>query len=203
MGGLVHRFVLSAVIFIALASSPTLARAQLHSAGQLTLAGLVATARTPTTPRSTDWGAVAIADLWADFGPLRVGGAMGVAPVTSNGAACPAGFTCDSATTLSRVILPIGASVALSLHTDSHVAVDVRLRGGVWAGATDFGLAMDAWGSLGLWLGYELGERATAYVGVDLWVVRAQTAQDEITPSKKAYDASFFVAPGLSISWLP
>ena len=131
---------------------------------------------------------------------------MGVAPVTSRAADCPTAplmFTCDGATTLSRVILPVGASVALSFHTDSHVTFDVRLRGGFWAGATDFGLAIDAWGSAGLWVGYDLGAKATAYIGVDLWIVRAQSAQDELHKDWKAYDTSVFVGPCLSISWRP
>ena len=71
--------------------------------------------------------------------------------------------------------------------------------------ATEFGLAMDVWGSLGLWLGYDLGPHAVIYAGLDVWLIHAQDFQSEtdMTAKGKGFGSFVFVSPGLALSWTP
>ena len=131
-----------------------------------------------------DYGAGAIADLYYQTGVLRVGGALGLVAVSS-----PDGVR-------SRVYMPLAASVSALLPLGASVGLDLRVRAGLWAGATDLGLEADFFGSAGGWLTFAIGAGASISLGLDVLLQRA-----ELAPSRHTL-ATYF-APGLGLVWSP
>jgi len=131
-----------------------------------------------------DYGAGAIADLYFQTGILRVGGALGLAAVSS-----PDGLR-------SRVYMPLAASISALLPLGAGIGLDLRLRAGLWAGATDVGLEADFFGSAGGWLTFAIGAGASVTLGLDVLLQRAELADSRHTL------ATYF-APGLGLVWSP
>lgn len=124
-----------------------------------------------------DWGGGGIADIWMPVGPLWIGGALGAAAITSD------------ADSRSRVLMPFGASVAWPIRSGSF-GVELRARGGGWAGATHQGLAAGAWLALGLYFEYALGPDVALSAGLDAWMLAG-------------HGDRFPVLPGIGIVWTP
>jgi len=124
------------------------------------------------------WGGALVADVTVPVGVLRVGGALGVAAVTSD----------DDAR--SRVAMPGGLSLALVVPTGSALWLDVRARAGVWGGATNQGLTAGPWLSGGAFVGYVFGPRVAVGVGVEAWFLGGQ-------------GDTFAASPGITLTWTP
>ena len=157
------------IVLAILAAVPSLAAAELHSAGNISLGPAVS---------GKDYGAGGIVDIWAAFGPFRVGGALGMAAITSS----------DGVS--SRVFTPVAASLAYVLTSSSGMGFDLRLRGGAWAGATDFGLQGGGFGSVGGWLTFALSSHVAAGLGLEAWF------QSHVS-------GHVTWMPGVSLAWLP
>ncbi len=169
-------------------ASPLRAAAQEGPAGAVSLVALIGDERSMPDGRSAtsgseraDYGAGAMADLFYEFGALRVGGALGVAAVSS----------ADGVR--SRVYMPLAASASLFWRGES-LGFDLRARVGAWAGATDAGLDADFFASTGAWLTFPLGGRASLGLGLDLWFQRA-----ELRPGERGVETYF--SPGLALVW--
>jgi hypothetical protein len=185
-----HRFAFVAATLLGVwaASSSAPAAAQEGPAGAVSLVLLVGDERSAPDGRSAtsgseraDYGAGAIADLFYELGVLRVGGALGVAAASS----------ADGVR--SRVYMPLAASASLFWRGES-VGFDVRARIGAWAGATDAGLDADFFASVGAWLSFPLGGRASLGVGLDAWFQRAG-----LRPGERGVET--YVSPGLALVW--
>ncbi len=186
-----NRPALAAAALLGLLGAPPLrtAAAQARPAGAVSAVALVGDERSAPDGRSAtsgaeraDYGAGAIVDLFHEVGLLRVGGALGVAAVSS----------ADGVR--SRVYMPLAASVSLLLPLGGGVGLDLRGRLGAWAGATDAGLDADLFAALGAWLALPLGGRARLGLGVDVWFQRA-----ELRPGERGVES--YVAPGLALVW--
>jgi hypothetical protein len=167
------------------------AAADARHAGAIGLIGLFHGERSMSDGRSDsgsveriDFGAGAIADLGARLGPLRLGGALGLAAVTS----------ADGVR--SRVYMPLAVSFGLSLAADP-IEIELRARAGLWGGATDLGLRADLWASGGLLIGLDLGSGVRAQVGVDVWLQRAEvsSAMGNVT------GLAVYYGPVLGLRW--
>jgi hypothetical protein len=185
-----HRSALVAATLLgaAILASPLVAAAQEGPAGAVSLVALIGDERSAPDGRSAtsgseraDYGAGAMADLFYEFGALRVGGALGVAAVSS----------ADGVR--SRVYMPLAASASLFWRGES-LGFDLRGRIGAWAGATDAGLDADFFASVGAWLTFPLGGRASLGLGLDLWFQRAG-----LRPGERGVETYF--SPGLALVW--
>ncbi len=128
--------------------------------------------------RSPDVGGGGLVDLYAEpTGTLRLGGAMGLGALSSSNG------------NRSRVFMPIGLSAALELR-GPRVGLDLRLRAGLWGGATNQGLAAGPWLSGGAYLELPLDRRIAVAAGVDVWLLFGHG------------DAGV-IAPGLGLVWTP
>ena len=162
--------------------TPTTA-AQSRRAGAVTLLALLGDAPTSAAERS-DYGAGAIADLHFQFGVLRVGGALGLLAVSS----------ADGVR--SRVYMPMAASASALLPLGASIGLDLRLRAGLWGGATDTGLDADFFASGGGWLTFAIGGGTSVALGLDVLVQRA-----EVQPGSRGLELYF--SPGVGLVWTP
>jgi len=166
--------------------APLRIHAQARAAGAVSLLLLVGDEQNASASgeAEVDYGAGAIADLYFQTGVLRVGGALGLAAVSS-----PDGLR-------SRVYMPLAASISALLPLGASVGLDLRVRAGLWAGATDVGLEADFFGSAGGWLTFAIGAGASVTFGLDVLLQRAELADSQHTL------ATYF-APGLGLVWSP
>ncbi len=123
-----------------------------------------------------DLGGGAMVDVWARFDWLRLGGFLGVSSVSSPR---------DSH---NRIAMPIGASVAFVLELGS-VELQLRLRGGVWGGATqEVKLTLGGFLGGGPYLMFSLGGGVSLGAGLEAWAILGE-------------GETWALAPGLSLSW--
>jgi hypothetical protein len=129
-----------------------------------------------------DVGGGASVDLWASFEWLRIGGFMGALAIPSG------------RDPYNRLAMPVGVSVALQADL-GDVTLGLRLRGGVWGGATQ-AAKMTIGGFLGggPYLGIDLGGGVSTALGVEVWGFLADSA---------AAGQTWAVAPSLSLVWGP
>src|SRR5690349_19409378 len=113
---------LRVLILAAALAVPAAARAE-DPSGAATASALIA---------GDDFGGAASIDLWMPAGVFRLGGAIGLAALSSD------------VDDRSRVFLPFGASLGVQLRSGA-VGGRALVRGGGWAGATNQGLAVGGW----------------------------------------------------------
>jgi hypothetical protein len=140
-----------------------------------------------------DAGAGLVLDVWAAIDWLRVGGFFGVAATPSD------------RDDHNRVLMPIGALIAIDAAPASEIALLLRVRAGGWGGATQ---AEKLTGGFfvggGVHFGYRLGHGVVLSMGVDLWAVIASDAWRSATGPDDARSASVLaIAPGIGLSWTP
>jgi len=124
-------------------------------------------------------GGALTVDLWAPVGALlRIGGVLGVGGLTSD----------DDAR--SRIFMPAGASVSLVIGAERRPFFELRVRGGLWGGATNQGLAASGWLAGGAYFGYALGPNVAIGAGVSAWWLAG-------------HGGILAVAPGITASWQP
>jgi hypothetical protein len=170
--------VVTAAVVLAVSLSAATASAQPRPAGAVTAHGVIGTAvRLDGSGQDGIWGGGVIADVSAPFDAFRLGGAIGVTAVTSDA---------DDA---SRVLMPVALSLGVVLRT-SPLWVELRGRGGIWAGATNQGLAVGAFFSAGALLALEIGAHVALGVSADAFFMLGHG------------DAFAFV-PGIAITWSP
>ena len=97
-------------------------------------------------------------DLWYDAGLLKLGGAFAVGAVS------------EGSDVSSRVLTPVGLSLALQPKRD-HSGPTAVARGGIAAGAKKGGFALSPWASCALGYRFALGEGASVRLGIDTWVL--------------------------------
>jgi hypothetical protein len=157
----------AALALVLALSIPSLARAE-DPAGAVAASALIA---------GSDYGAAATADLWIPTGVFRIGGALGLAAISSDDA------------DRSRVFLPFGASLAVALRS-GEIGGRFILRGGGWAGAINQGIAAGGWVSGAAYLDYWFSENVSIAIGLDVWGLLGHG------------DRVAFL-PGISVAWLP
>ena len=104
------------------------------------------------------YGGALSTDLWFNTGLLKLGGAFAVGAISEG-----AGYS-------SRVLTPVGLSLALQPSVDVSGPTAV-LRGGIAAGAKKGGFSLGPWGSCALGYRFALGEGASVRVGADVWLL--------------------------------
>ncbi len=104
------------------------------------------------------YGGAFSTDLWLSAGPLQLGGAVAVGAI-SRGAGSS-----------SRVLTPVGLSVALQPVQDVS-GPTMLARGGLVAGANQGGFTAGPWISGALGYRFALGEGASVRVGADAWAL--------------------------------
>lgn len=123
-----------------------------------------------------DIGGSVLVDFWHPVGPLRVGGVLGVAALTSE-------LTDDDG----RAFAPLGLSLALVKHPEP-VGISLRARGGLWAGAIPGTLAAGGWLTVGAHVEFALDPAVALSIGMDAWFLFGHG------------DTTLF-APTLSLVW--
>lgn len=155
------------VLALSMSIAPVVAAQDVGVAGALTGHVVIA---------DGDLGGGAMADVWARFDWLRLGGFLGVSSVSS------------ARDSHNRIAMPIGVSVAFVLDT-GVVELQLRLRGGLWGGATQE-VKLTAGGFVGgaPYLMFDLGGGVSLGAGVEVWGILGE-------------GETWAVAPGLSLSW--
>ncbi len=174
------RFVAASVFaFILWGAMETSARAQPIPAGALSGHALFTfSQREGTDITDQGYGGLLMADVTYALGAFRIGGAIGVGAVTSEA---------DEA---SRVLMPLAVSLGAVWRPSESLWLDARGRVGMWAGATNQGLAAGPLLSIGAFLGWAFGDNVA--VGPVFDAFFAFGSGDTIA-----------VAPGLSLVWVP
>jgi hypothetical protein len=157
----------SAVTFVLVLFLAPSAEAQWEAGGAVTGHLLI--------PGDSDWGGLLMVDLAVIEGP-------------SLGLAIGGGAISSSQDDRSRAFMPLALSLAHGVSF-GDAAVFGRARGGAWAGATNAGLALGWFASIGVHGGWSLGGRAWATIGVDGIGVGA-------------HGTRLAVAPGLGFAWM-
>lgn len=116
-----------------------------------------------------------LVDLWQDVGVATFGLAMGV------------GATTSANDDVNRVFAPLGLSLGLSLRP-RPVGGMLFARGGLWAGATNQGLAAGGWASFGGRLEVRLDDTVSLAATVEVWRLFGNLDR-------------WMVLPGLSLVW--
>lgn len=165
-----------ALTFASALLAPRAAEAQLRPAGAISGSGIFSFR---STDAGTDdgYGGALVADLTLPFGPFRVGGGLGVGAISSE---------IDDA---SRVFMPVHVTLAGVFRVED-VWFDVRGRAGMWAGATNQGLGVGGFFSVGAFLGYTLGPEVALGVAFDAMFLLG-------------YGDTVALAPGLRLVWTP
>lgn len=167
-----------------LALAPARASAQAQPAGALGGHLLIA---------DGDIGGLVMLDVWAAFEWLRIGGFVGAGAIPSDR---------DES---NRVMMPFGVSAAAHVVEADHVAISVRLRAGLWGGATQSEkLTLGVFVGGGAYLGIVLGGGAMLNVGADVWGVIASDAwRTPVGPDDRVSASTWVIAPGAGLSWTP
>ncbi|WP_236515750.1 hypothetical protein [Sandaracinus amylolyticus] len=203
--------VASAIVIAALA--PSRASAQVFGAPEEPVQELVAqepVAEEPEEPREEsvrpsgslgahllvadgpDLGGLVMLDVWAAWQWLRIGGFIGAGAIPSERDAS------------NRVMMPLGISAAAEVLTES-LALSVRLRAGLWGGATQAEkLTAGPFFGVGFYLGFLLGNGAVLNVGADAWgVIGSEAWSDASGPDAAVSASTWVIAPGIGLSWTP
>lgn len=160
------------------AASVSAVQAQSTPAGALSAQGLFAFTKTEGTDTSAEgYGGMFLTDVTWPVGVLRVGGAMGLGALTSN---------VDAA---SRVFMPLTLSLGL-VYRPSNLWLDLRARGGLWAGVTNQGISAGPLLSFGGFIGYAFGPTVAFGPTIDALFVFG-------------HGDTIAIAPGLSLVWVP
>lgn len=125
-----------------------------------------------------DFGGALAADLWYANGIFRVGGFLGVGAVPS------------ADDVYNRVFMPLGVSAGIEVLGDV-IGFSVRVRGGLWGGATQ-AVKITAGGFVGggAYLLYSLGGGVGVGLGLDVWGLFGD-------------GETILFAPGLGLTWTP
>jgi hypothetical protein len=124
-----------------------------------------------------DLGGAATLELWAPFGPLRLGGLFGV------------GATPSAGDRYNRTYMTLGAAASLALDVGGGTFVSLVARGGLWGGATqEAKLTVGGLVGGGAYLDVGLGGGVTLGGGLDVWALLG--AGD-----------TWAVLPGLRMTW--
>ena len=122
-----------------------------------------------------DPGAVALLDVWVPVDVLRFGACFGVGAIPSE------------RDDRNRVMMPVGASVAL--FTPGDVTFSLRLRGGIWGGATqDVKVTAGGFVGGGAGLGLHLSPEVTLSAVLEAWGLFGA-------------GETWAVVPGLAFEW--
>lgn len=140
-----------------------------------------------------DLGGSVLLDVWAAWEWLRIGGFVGAGAIPSER---------DSA---NRVLMPLGLSAAAELFASEWLALSVRLRAGLWGGATQAEkLAVGPFFGGGAYLGFQLGRGAVLNVGGDVWgIIGSEAWSDASGPDAAVSSSTWVIAPGVGLSWTP
>ncbi|WP_169791348.1 hypothetical protein [Sandaracinus amylolyticus] len=139
-----------------------------------------------------DLGGLVMLDVWAAWQWLRIGGFVGAGAIPSERDAS------------NRVMMPLGISASAEILTES-LAVSVRLRAGLWGGATQAEkLTAGPFFGAGCYLGFVLGHGALLNVGADVWgVIGSEAWSDTSGPDAGVSASTWVIAPGVGLSWTP
>jgi hypothetical protein len=107
---------------------------------------------------SNRYGGALSTDLWYGSGVVKAGGVFAVGALSEGGG------------NSSRVLTPVGLSLALQPPTDASGPTAVA-RGGVAAGAKKGGFSLGPWASCALGYRFALGEGASIRLGADMWML--------------------------------
>ncbi len=179
-----HSIAIAAVV-ISAALAPARASAQaVQPAGSLGVHMLIA---------DGDVGGSVLLDVWAAWEWLRIGGFVGAGAIPSER---------DSS---NRVLMPRGVSAAAELVANEYLALSIRLRAGLWAGATQAEkLTAGPFFGGGAYLGFQLGSGAVLNVGADAWgVIGSEAWSSESGPDAAVSASTWVIAPGVGLSWTP
>lgn len=122
-----------------------------------------------------DPGGIAMLDVWAPIGVLRLGGFVG------------AGAIFAERDSHNRVMMPVGASVALVF--DGDLVFSLRGRGGVWGGATqDVKLTLGGFLGGGAGMSFHVSPGATVGAVVEVWGILGA-------------GETWAIVPGLTLEW--
>jgi hypothetical protein len=122
-----------------------------------------------------DPGAAALLDVWIPVDVLRFGACFGVGAIPSE------------RDDRNRVMMPVGASVAL--FAPGEVTFSLRLRGGIWGGATqDVKVTAGGFVGGGAGLGLHLSPAVTLSAVVEAWGLLGA-------------GETWAVVPGLALEW--
>jgi hypothetical protein len=154
------------------------ARAQTLPAGAISGHALFTfSQREGTDITDQGYGGILMADITYAIDWFRIGGAIGVGAATSNA---------DEA---SRVLMPLTVSLGAVWRPES-VWIDLRGRVGMWAGATNQGLAAGALLSIGAFVGWAFADNVAVGPVFDAFFAFG-------------HGDTIAVAPGLSLVWVP
>jgi hypothetical protein len=123
------------------------------------------------------YGGILMADITYALDWFRIGGAIGIGAATSES---------DEA---SRVLMPLAVSLGAVWRPES-VWIDVRGRVGMWAGATNQGLAAGPLLSIGAFVGWAFADNVAIGPAFDAFFAFG-------------HGDTIAVAPGLSLVWVP
>ncbi len=140
-----------------------------------------------------DIGGALLLDVWGAFDWLRIGGFVGVGAIPSERDAS------------NRVLMPFGISAAAHLSMGDSVALQLRARGGLWAGSTQSEkLTFGGLFGGGAYLGIVLGHGALLSFGADVWSIIASDAwRTPMGPDDAVSASTWVIAPGVGFSWTP
>lgn len=140
-----------------------------------------------------DVGGALLLDVWAALDWLRIGGFVGAGAIPSERDAS------------NRVLMPFGISVAAQVLTTEYVTLQIRARGGLWAGSTQSEkLSFGGMFGGGAYLGIVLGHGALLNFGADVWGIIASDAwRTPMGPDDATSASTWVIAPGLGFSWTP
>ena len=125
-----------------------------------------------------DIGGALMADIWYPLEWFRIGGFFGAGAVPSE------------VDLRNRVFMPFGVSAGVDLMGDS-VGLSLRVRGGLWGGATqEVKLTAGGFMGGGAYLLIPLGEGASVALGLDVWGVFGD-------------GETVLIAPGAGLTWGP
>lgn len=174
----------ASAMFAAAAASPAEAAAQVRPAGSLGAHFLIA---------DGDLGGELMLDVWAAIDWLRVGGFVGAGAIPSD------------RDEHNRVMMPLGLSAAARVVETEQIALEVRLRAGLWGGSTQAEkLTLGAFFGGGAYFGIVLGGGAVAHVGADVWgVISSDAWHTPVGPDDRVSASTWVIAPGIGLSWSP
>lgn len=140
-----------------------------------------------------DLGGAVLLDVWAQLDWARVGGFVGAGAIPAE------------RDDRNRVMMPFGISLAGNLATGELVTLQLRVRLGGWAGATQSEkLAGGVFAGGGAYVGFSIGHGALVLIGADAWAVVSSDAwRPRMTPDDPISASTWVITPALGLAWTP